>query len=121
MGELLRESGIHQKVVFVSDCYSDGFIDSMKDDLTLVITAARRDRRSFGCADENDFTYFGRAFFKEALHSSKSFAQAFENASSLVDEWERADAAKSSKPAAVDHHSLSQIHNSIAIETHVEH
>lgn len=93
----------------------------MKDDLTLIITAARRDRRSFGCADENDFTYFGRVFFKEALHSSKSFAQAFEKASSLVDEWERADAAKTSKPAAADHHSLPQIHNSIAIETHLEH
>ena len=82
----------------------------MKDDLTLIITAARRDRRSFGSA-----------FFKEALHSSKSLPQAFEKASSLVDEWERADAAKTSKPAAADHHSLPQIHNSIAIETHLEH
>ena len=32
------------------------------DDGTMVITAARHDRQSFGCADENEFTYFGRAY-----------------------------------------------------------
>ena len=43
----------------------------------MVITAARADRTSFGCADENDFTYFGRAFFNEALPASGSFFEAF--------------------------------------------
>ena len=116
LGELLRESGIRWKVVLVSACYSGGFIDPVKDERTLVITAARRDRRSFGCADENDFTYFGRAFFKEALPGARSFAQAFERASTLVDEWERADVAKTGKPAAADHHSLPQIHRAKALE-----
>lgn len=120
LGELLRESGIRWKVVLVSACYSGGFIAPVKDERTMVITAARRDRRSFGCADENDFTYFGRAFFKEALPGAKSFGQAFEKASSLVDEWERADAAKTGKPAPADHHSLPQIHSPIAIEAHLE-
>ena len=91
LGELLRESGIRWKVIVVSACYSGGFIDHLKDQSTLVITAARRDRTSFGCADENDFTYFGRAFFKEALPQSASFEQAFRKARSLVDEWEVKD------------------------------
>jgi hypothetical protein len=78
-------------VVVVSACYSGGFIDPLRDDSTLIITAARYDRSSFGCADENDFTYFGRAFFKEALPASRSFQDAFSKADALVAEWERKD------------------------------
>jgi hypothetical protein len=97
-------------VVLVSACFSGGFIDPLKDDGTLVITAARRDRRSFGCADENDFTHFGRAFFKEALPEAKSFQQAFKKASALVGEWERKE----------DERSLPQIHAPKAIGAHLE-
>ena len=88
LGELLDKSGIKWKVVVVSACYSGGFIEHLRDPHTLVITAARADRTSFGCADENDFTYFGRAFFKEALPQSASFTDAFDKAALLVREWE---------------------------------
>jgi hypothetical protein len=91
LGHMLKESGIRWKVVVVSACYSGGFIDPLRDDSTLIITAARYDRSSFGCADENDFTYFGRAFFKEALPASRSFQDAFSKADALVAEWERKD------------------------------
>lgn len=91
LGAMLRESGIRWKVVVVSACYSGGFIDALHDDHTLVITASRRDRTSFGCADENEFTDFGRAYFKEALPRSTSFQDAFRRASALVDEWEKKD------------------------------
>jgi hypothetical protein len=33
----------------------------------LIITAAAADKPSFGCTDDADFTYFGRAFFDESL------------------------------------------------------
>ena len=36
-----RESGIRWKVVVISACYAGGFLDPLKDDGTLVITAAR--------------------------------------------------------------------------------
>jgi hypothetical protein len=91
LGAMLRESGIRWKVVVVSACYSGGFIDPLHDDHTLVITAARGDRTSFGCADENEFTDFGRAYFKEALPQSASFQDAFRKAAVLVDEWEKKD------------------------------
>jgi hypothetical protein len=91
LGTMLKESGIRWKVVVVSACYSGGFIDPLQDERSLIITAARRDRRSFGCADENDFTYFGRAFFKESLPKSRSFAEAFRRAEALVGDWERKD------------------------------
>lgn len=115
LGQLLKDSGIRWKVVVVSACYSGGFLEPLKDDGTLVITAARKDRASFGCADENDFTYFGRAFFKEALPQSQSFQQAFEKASALVREWELRDMKEAGKVDEKEF-SLPQIQNPPAIE-----
>jgi hypothetical protein len=114
---LLKESGIRWKVVLVSACYSGGFIDPLHDGRTLVITAARRDRRSFGCADENHFTYFGRAFFKESLPGSRSFRQAFGKAVVLVEDWESKDRKDK---AAADWHSLPQISSSGPIDAHLQ-
>ncbi len=91
LAEILRESGIRWKVVVASACYAGGFIDPLKDDGTLILTAARHDRRSFGCSDDNDFTYFGRAYFKEALPKSKSFQAAFVQADRKINEWELRD------------------------------
>lgn len=90
LAEVLRNSHIRWRVVILSACYSGGFIDALRDPGTLVITAARHDRRSFGCADENEFTYFGRAFFKDALPASGSFEDAFGRAERLVREREMA-------------------------------
>ena len=94
LGQMVRASGIRWKVVVVSACFSGGFIDALRDEGTLVITAARHDRSSFGCDDKADFTYFGRAFFKEALPSSRSFQDAFAKADALVAEWERKELPK---------------------------
>ena len=109
LGHLLKESGIRWKVIVVSACYSGGFIEPLRDDSTLIITAARHDRASFGCADENDFTYFGRAFFKESLPLSRSFHDAFSKASALVAQWEKKDLPK-------EEPSLPQIHSTAAID-----
>ena len=91
LAQILEESRIRWKVVLVSACYSGGFVEPLKSESTMVITAARADRASFGCADENDFTYFGRAFFKESLPASSSFFDAFTKAQALVGEWEKKD------------------------------
>lgn len=115
---MLDETGIRWKAIVVSACYSGGFIDKLKDDHTLVITAARHDRRSFGCADENDFTHFGRAFFKEALPESRSFDEAFKKAESLVKEWEK----KENKKDETDDEGLSlpQIHSPRKARKHLQ-
>jgi len=91
LAQMLEEARIRWKVVLVSACYSGGFVEPLKSESTMVITAARADRASFGCADENDFTYFGRAFFREALPASGSFFEAFTKAQALVGEWEKKD------------------------------
>jgi hypothetical protein len=109
LGRLVRESGIRYKVVVVSACYSGGFIEPLKDDTTMVITAARADRASFGCADEADFTWFGRAYFKEALPAARSFQEAFARADALVAEWEKKEQPREER-------SLPQLHTTPAID-----
>ena len=113
LAAMLRESRIKWKVVVVSACYAGGFIKPLHDEGTLVITAARHDRRSFGCADENDFTYFGRAFFKEALPKSRSFQEAFKKAEALVGDWERKD------HPVDENRSLPQFSSATAIDAHL--
>jgi hypothetical protein len=119
LGKLLKETGIRWKVVVVSACYSGGFIDPVKDDHTLVITAARHDRSSFGCADENDFTYFGRAFFKDALPSSSSFQDAFRKAEVLIREREAAD-QKAGSGTTEENHSFPQLQESPAVAQYLQ-
>ncbi len=91
LASMLESTGIRHKVIVISACYSGGFIDSLENENHLILTAARRDRNSFGCATENNFTYFGRAFFKEALPKSTSFEDAFARAKIIISEWEGRD------------------------------
>ncbi|AYC34438.1 peptidase C13 [Pseudomonas cavernae] len=95
---LLQPLKDRYKVVVISACYSGGFIPPLKDDKTLVITAARADRVSFGCSEENDFTYFGRALFADALNETDDLERAFGRAKELVAERERADGFEPSEP-----------------------
>ncbi len=85
----LDESGIKYRVVVVSACYSGSFIDALKDDNTLVITASAPDRNSFGCGNENDWTYFGKAYFDEALRKTTSFTEAFALAKPVIEAREK--------------------------------
>ncbi len=88
LAQSLEDSGIKWKVVVVSACYSGGFIPPLEDDNTLIMTAARDDRRSFGCGDDSDMTYFGRAYFEQALLQAESFADAFQQARNIIHERE---------------------------------
>ena len=85
----LADSGIRWKVVIVSACFSGGFIDALKDDRTLVITAARADRSSFGCGYGSDATYLAKALFGEALAQTYSIEAAFEAARKRIEAWEQ--------------------------------
>lgn len=84
----LRESGARWRAVVVSGCVTGGFLDALADERTLVVTAARRDRASYGCLDREPLTYFGSAFFKEALPAASSFEDAFRRAAALIGESE---------------------------------
>jgi len=96
--KMLDQSGIQWRVIVVSACYSGGFIEPLAGDNTLVITAAAADRTSFGCSDENDFTYFGKAYFNDALAQTNSFLDAFELAKEVVTKRELAESQTPSNP-----------------------
>ena len=86
--QALDDAGIRWRVLVVSACYSGGFIDKLRDAGTLVITAARRDRTSFGCGADSDITWFGRAYLANALNQTSDPRLAFALASRQVREWE---------------------------------
>ena len=87
----LRESGIKWKVIVVSACYAGKFIEPLRDDNTIVIAAAAADRTSFGCSDDRDLTYFGEAFYRDALPTASDLEAAFQKASTEIAARERAE------------------------------
>ena len=86
------------KIIVISACYSGGFLPALKDERTLVMTASRADRVSFGCSEEADFTYFGDALFAQALNQTDDLEQAFKLAKATVAERELADNFEASEP-----------------------
>ncbi|MCX7221311.1 MAG: caspase family protein [Burkholderiales bacterium] len=96
--EMLDKSGIKRRVIVISACYSGGFIDALKDENTLVMSSAAFDKTSFGCSNEADFTYFGKAYFEQALQKTDSFIDAFELAKPVIAKRERAEDFTESEP-----------------------
>lgn len=84
LARALADAGIKWRVIVISACYAGGYIEALKDDDALIITAAASDRRSFGCENGNEWTYFGEAYFREALTRTRSFVEAFPLAAQLV-------------------------------------
>ena len=76
----IQASGIRNRVVVVSACYSGGFLPALRSPDALVITAARKDRTSFGCGAASNVTYFGEAWLVNALNRHDDFIAAFSDA-----------------------------------------
>jgi hypothetical protein len=85
-------------VIVISACHSGSFIHALANPTTLVITAARADRSSFGCEDRRRWTYFGDAYFNHGLRQNMSFVRAFEQAKRLISIWETAEKLVPSLP-----------------------
>jgi hypothetical protein len=94
----LDASGIKWRIILVSACYSGGFIDALKNDHTLIMTAAARDRTSFGCSDDRDFTYFGEMYLRDQLRTATSFIDAFRAARTAILEREKTEHLDASQP-----------------------
>lgn len=96
--QTLDKSGIRWKVIVISACYSGSFIPALQSPDTLIITASAADRDSFGCSSESDYTYFGRAFFDQAMREKSSLKTAFDEAASTIATWEQAQGFPASEP-----------------------
>lgn len=95
---ILAEHPFKWKVVVVNACYSGGFVPPLAGDGTLVITAARADRSSFGCGNDSNATYFGRAWLVDALNQTADPVDAFSLARAEVARWEQQDKLTPSEP-----------------------
>jgi len=100
VADALDESGIRWRVVIVSACYSGQFIEPLRNDRTIVITASAADRTSFGCADDRDLTYFGEAFYRDALATTHDLRTAFQRAKAEITQREEREGIESSNPQA---------------------
>ncbi len=98
LARALQDAGIKWRVIVVSACYSGGYIEPLRDDNSIVITASAAERTSFGCETGRDFTYFGEAYFRDALARTRSFTQAFELAKSTVAKREAEEKLEPSLP-----------------------
>lgn len=98
MASILKEHPFHWKVIVVNACYSGGFIPPLHGAGTLVITAARADRSSFGCGAQSQITYFSHAFLVDALNRTNDPLQAFSMARKQVAAWEKRDGYTPSEP-----------------------
>ena len=95
---LLEDSRIKWRVIVVSACFSGAFVKPLSDDHTIVITAASKNRSSFGCSDQRDLTYFGEAFYRDALPHSADLRTAFETARKEIRRREKDEEFTPSKP-----------------------
>jgi hypothetical protein len=98
LAQALDATGLAHRVVAVSACYSGGFLPALANPQTLVFTAARADRPSFGCGPDSDITFFGRAWLTEALNETPDFVDAFERAKLAIARREKAAGYDPSEP-----------------------
>ena len=98
--EALQDAGIEWRVIIVSACYSGVFIPALESPRTIVLTAAAADRTSFGCSNDRDLTYFGEAFYRDALPHARSLEAAFTAAKAAIDARERREGFTPSNPQA---------------------
>lgn len=85
---LLDELGIRNRLLILSACYSGAFVPALYGETTALFTAASAGRTSFGCAADNDWTFFGDAMVNRALRKPQPLAAASAEALKLVGEWE---------------------------------
>ncbi|HEX3845801.1 MAG TPA: C13 family peptidase [Steroidobacteraceae bacterium] len=100
LAEALSDAGIKWRVIVISACYAGGFIPALRDPKTIVIAAAAADRTSFGCSNDRDLTYFGEAFYRDALPGAASLRAAFEAAKAAVAKREHDERVTPSNPQA---------------------
>lgn len=86
--QALDKSGIKWRVIVLSACYSGTMIEKLMSPTTAIITASAKDRASFGCTDDADMTYFGRAFFEQSMRDGDTFERVFNQARLRVAERE---------------------------------
>jgi Peptidase C13 family len=88
----------HNTVVILSACYSGSLIGPLSAPDRIIITAARADRSSFGCAAGNKHTFFGDAELDGFAQPHRSLQQVFAAIRDDVARMEKAEDFTPSEP-----------------------
>lgn len=94
----LDDAGIDHRIIVLSACYSGGFIPALRSPDTLILTAARADRPSFGCGNTSNATYFGQAWLIDAMNQTDDPLAAFTMAKAAITARETQDGELPSLP-----------------------
>ncbi|MBX9706227.1 MAG: C13 family peptidase, partial [Gammaproteobacteria bacterium] len=94
----LDEAGIRWRIILISACYSGGFIQQLQNENSLIFTAAAADKTSFGCTNENDFTYFGEAVFDQIKREPYSLESSFKMVIEKIKQRELSEKLPHSEP-----------------------
>lgn len=98
--DALEQAKIRWKVIMISACYSGGLVPMLEDEHTFIMTASDAKSTSFGCSEDSEMTYFGKALFKKTLaqQPKMNFVEAFDRAKTLIGQWEKEQGSDSSNP-----------------------
>jgi hypothetical protein len=97
---LARDCGKRPTVAILSGCHTGTFLTApMMTENRIILTAARRDRTSFGCSTDTEFTYFDECLL-EAMGHSGTWRAIFERTKACVEKKERGKDFKASYPQA---------------------
>lgn len=96
--DVLEQLGIRNRLLIISACFSGVFVPRLQSDTTAIVTAASAERSSFGCAAENDWTFFGDAMINNALRKPQPLRAAFDEANGLITRWEAQFPVRPSQP-----------------------
>lgn len=89
MANLVRGwCGARPTVIVVSACFSGVFVEGLKGPNRMIMTAARRDRASFGCSEDATYPYFDGCII-ESLPTATDFADLAHAAGACVSRRER--------------------------------
>jgi hypothetical protein len=95
---VLAQLGIRNRLLILSACYSGVFVPALSTPTTAIVTAAAADRTSFGCAADNDWTFFGDALINHGLRKPQPLPAAIAEAQGLISQWEGRVGATPSLP-----------------------
>lgn len=98
LARLLAPLGERRTVLIVSACYSGSLIGTLRAPNRIVMTAARADRSSFGCAADSRHTFFGEAELYGFDERDRSLHQVFTAIREDVARMERRDGDTPSDP-----------------------
>lgn len=93
-----RTCGPRPTVVVISACFSGVFVPHLAAANRMILTAARRDRTSFGCGEADRYPYFDECFL-QSMPASASFPALADRVRTCVAEREvREGASPPSEP-----------------------